>query len=102
VLVLSLVTDTVVGFEQAMHGRSVREELDAEMRNRNIYPRRITVKSFLLLFSPLALISRISLLVSRWNGRLPRRCHMRRFCRSEGRRYKSCGDSWKDHHLVIP
>jgi Phosphorylase superfamily len=92
VLVLSLVTNMVVGVEQATRGRSVREELDAEVRNRNIYLQRITV--MILLFSPLALVSQISLLVSRWNGHLPRRCRMRRFYRSEGRRQRSCGDLW--------
>jgi len=35
VLVLSLVTNMVVGVEQATRGRSVREELDAEVRNCN-------------------------------------------------------------------
>jgi purine-nucleoside phosphorylase len=42
VLVLSLVTNMVVGVEQATRGRSVRKELDAEVRNRNTCPRRIT------------------------------------------------------------
>ena len=92
VLVLSLVTNMVVGVEQATRGRSVREELDAEVRNRNICSRRIYLPK--RIFSPLALISQISLLVSRWNDRLPRRCRMRRFCRSEDRRQRSCGDSW--------
>ena len=36
VLVLSLVTNMVVGVEQATRGRSVRDELDAEVRNRDI------------------------------------------------------------------
>jgi hypothetical protein len=34
--VLSSVTNMVVGVEQATHSRSVREELDAEVRNRNV------------------------------------------------------------------
>jgi hypothetical protein len=87
VLVLSLVTNMVVGVEQATRGRSVREE-----QLRSWMPRYVTVTlpaenypvknfNFNFWFSPLALVSQISWLVSRWNGRLPRRCRMRRFCR---------------------
>jgi purine nucleoside phosphorylase len=36
VLVLNLVTNMAVGVKQATHGMSVRKELDAEVRNRNI------------------------------------------------------------------
>jgi purine nucleoside phosphorylase len=42
VLVLSLVTNMVVGVEQATRGRSVREELDTEVRDRKFCPQRIT------------------------------------------------------------
>jgi hypothetical protein len=58
VLVLSLVTNMVVGVEQATRGRSVREELDAEVRKTIIFaPRRIIVKNlfFFLVLSSLKL-----------------------------------------------
>ena len=65
VLVLSLVTNMVVGVERATRGRSVREELDA-VRNRNICLRRITIKNF---FFRCSLLSLLSLkLALRWNG----------------------------------
>ena len=47
VLVLSLVTNMVVGVEQAARGRRVREELDTEVRNRNICPRTRPSESIL-------------------------------------------------------
>jgi hypothetical protein len=76
-------------------------------------PRYVTVtlargelprNDFFFGFSPLALVSQISLLVSRRNGRLRRRCRMRRFYRSESRRQRSCGDSWNGssfRYLVV-
>jgi hypothetical protein len=101
VLVLSLVTNMVVGVEQATRGRSVREELDAEVRNCNIARGESLLKNFV--WSPF-LVSQISWLVSRWNDRLPRRYRMRRFYRSESRRQRSCGDSWNGssfRHLLV-
>jgi purine-nucleoside phosphorylase len=59
VLVLSLVTNLVVGVEQATRGRSVREELDAEVRNRNIAYGELPRKDFIFIF--LVLSSRCGL-----------------------------------------
>ncbi len=90
VLVLSLVTNMVAGVVQATHGRSVREELDAEVRSRNICFFALPAEKYWFFF--LALFSQISVLGLRRNGRLPRRCRMRRFYRSGSRRQRSCED----------
>ena len=67
VLVLSLVTNMVVGVEPAARGRSVREELDAEVRN--ICPWEITVEDLFLFFFLLlcSLLSLWSLKLARWD-----------------------------------
>ena len=76
VLVLSLVTNMVVGIVRGEGGGSVREELDAEVRN-DVHRLEFAPTGFFLFFR-----FRISLLGWRWSGRVPRRCRMRRSCRS--------------------
>jgi hypothetical protein len=85
VLVLSLVTNMVVGVVPGTGGKSVREELDAEVR-------RPVIDGCHTHF--LTSLSRISSRVWRWNDRRHRQCRMRRCWRWESRRRRSCGDWW--------
>ena len=82
VLVLSLVTNMVVGVVPGTRGGSVREELDAEVRNdgHTLLWRIFCNGVSFFLFSSSCFW--VSLLGWRWSGRLCRRCRMRRSCRS--------------------